>query len=123
MKIIDADGDGVSLSWPASESERSCRSSTRRSSWTDLVVKLAERFRRGGGEPVLDGFDLALHAGERRAEFVGDIADHVAAQLLGVGEAVGHGVEGDGEAAEFVAALRRDALIEAALGDVGRRRR
>ena len=64
----------------------------------------------GGHEPVLKALDLAAEVRQRRAELVGDVGDHPAAQHLPALEGSGERIEGVRELADLVPRPDRDAL-------------
>ena len=64
----------------------------------------------GCHEPVLEALDLAADVRQRRAELVGHVGDHPAAQHLPALEGSGERIESMRELADFVPRLDRDAL-------------
>ncbi len=67
-----------------------------------LFVEVVHQRCVGRQQAVARGFEIAAQVGQRRAQLVCDVADHVAAQLLLLGQAAGHGVESVGEFPDLV---------------------
>ena len=83
----------VQASWPASAaSGPPGRAISRcRNSVSSCSASMAGAI--GRGEPVLDRFERAAQVGHRRTQLVGDVADHLLPQPLGLGEPRRHAVE------------------------------
>ena len=69
-----------------------------------------------GGRGLLGEFEVGLEGGQRRADLVRGVGDEPAQRDDGGLVALGHGVEGVGEATELVTARDRRARREVALG-------
>ena len=65
-------------------------------------MKRIDHFRRRVGHAVLERFQLAPNIGERRAQLVRDVVDHIAPDLFSARKTIGHRVKGVGQRSDLI---------------------
>ena len=73
-----------------------------------LLLQHLQRFPGGRQHLIIEGLKVAAEVGQRGAQLMGHIGNHVFAQLLDPLQAVGHPVEGPAEITDLVAGLDVD---------------